>query len=302
MVSEEQQPIAEVEPVGGEDNGEGRRPVTRRAFLTGVLAGGAAGLAVAAGTGLGVYQVQDSRLLEVQAAAESEVIRLQGLVELYEKIEKVGLDGILQTGMVAVAAPLELVQRGAETLKKGLELIEAGVASLQEALPSAGEAVAWLKAKVEALADGIEKVQAAVDRFLDRATDNSVAARLAEALKWVLDRLPFEWGDKARDAFDRLVELIGRADELVREANTRLLDPVEQRWFSDDATRGVGPTFLTPLVEHLLDPLEAHLGKLAGLADAWQAKLAEPAQQALEERGRLREEIVEYRAKHGLTP
>jgi len=296
-MTREEDSIVELVPV---DEDEQSKLVSRRAFLTGTLAGGAAGLVVAAGTGLGIYQVLDTRAEEALAAAESEVARLQGLVDLYERIEKVGLDGVLQTGMVAVAAPLEVVKRGAETLKMGLEIVEAGVSSLRDALPSASEAFSWLRARVGSLADGIERLQSAVDKLLDKVTDNPVAAQLAEALKWVLDRLPFQWGEKAKDAFDGLVELIGRTDDLVRDVNSRLLQPVEERWFSGEVGMGLGSTFLDPLVNSVLDPLEAHLGKLAGLVDAWQTKLMAPAEQALEERERVRAEIVAYRARHGL--
>lgn len=296
-MTREEDSIVELVPV---DEDEQSKLVSRRAFLTGTLAGGAAGLVAAAGTGLGIYQVVNTRAEEALAAAESEVARLQGLVDLYERIEKVGLDGVLQTGMVAVAAPLEVVQRGAETLKMGLEIVEAGVLSLRDALPSASEAFSWLRARVSSLADGIERLKSAVDKLLDKVTDNPVAAQLAEALKWVLDRLPFQWGEKVKDAFDGLVELIGRTDDLVRDVNSRLLQPVEERWFSGEDGMGLGTTFLDPLVNSVLDPLEALLGKLAGLVDAWQTKLMAPAQQALEERERVRTEIVAYRARHGL--
>ena len=289
----------ELEPIGDEQ-GDQPAPVSRREFLTGALAGGAAGLVVAAGTGLGVYRVVDARAREALAAAESEVARLQGLVELYEKIEKVGLDGILQSGMVAVSAPLELVQQGAAALKKGLELLEAAVLSLRDDLPGASEAFSWLRGRVSALADGIEMLEAAVGRLLGSLADNPVARKLSEALQWVLDRLPFEWGDQVRDAFDRIVEVVGGADTLVREIDARFLEPVEERWFSTENGRGLGAAFLDPLVDKVLDPLEAHLGKLAELMDAWQTKLAAPVRRALEERERLRAEIAAYRDTHGL--
>ena len=300
MTEAQDQPIVDLESIASEAQEEQPAQVSRRAFLSGTLAGGAAGLAVAAGTGLGVYQVADARAKEALAAAEQEMARLQGLVELYERLERIGLDGILQTGMVAVVAPLEVVQRGAEALKKGLELIEEAVVSLREALPSALEAFTWLRGRIDALADGIQLLHSAVDRLLDRVTDNPVADKLAEALAWVLDRLPFEWGEKVRGAFTRLVELIGGADDLVRDANSRLLEPVEKKWFSSDGSPGLGSTFLDPLVQRVLDPLEAHLGELAALVQVWQTKLMAPAQKALEERGTVRAEIADYRARHGL--
>jgi hypothetical protein len=293
MTDEEQQLVMD-------EDYEKTRLVSRRAFLSGTLAGGAAGIVAAAGTGLGVYKVFDARSQEALAAAESEVERLRGLVELYEKIEKVGLDGILQTGMAAVAVPLEVVQQGAELLKKGLEVIEAGVVAFREALPSTKEAFAWVKSQIETLADAIERLDSAMETVVDRATDNRVATTLGNALHWVLDRLPFHWGEKIRDAFDRVVTLIGQTDDLVRDVNSRLLEPVEQRWFPNDESGGLGPALLDPLVGRVLDPLEEHLGKLAALVDAWQATLVAPAQKAMGERRQIREEIALYRENHGM--
>ena len=275
-------------------------PLSRRQFLRGGLAGGAVGLAVAAGVGAAVWKVDDARLLAAQEAAEAEIARLRGLVDLYEKLEKVGLDAILQTGMAAVALPLEAVELGARALKSGLELVEKALRSLEEALPSAQESLLWLEGRVSALAGGIEKLETAIGRVLDRAVRTPIGQAVSDFANLILDNLPFGLGDKIRAVLDGLVGLVTGVDELVEGINTHLLEPLRQKWFSTEQGQGMNGTLVDPLVEHVLDPLEAHLADLAVLTDVWQQKLVAPARQALEERSRVREEIAHYRQEHGL--
>jgi hypothetical protein len=285
--------------------------VSRRKFLTGAVAGGAAGLAAAAGTGVAVWKVTDAEILAAKEAAEAELqalkegnaaetARLQGLVDLYEGLEKVGLDAILETGMVAMALPLKAVETGAQVLKQGLDWAEEGLLSLAESLPTARESLAWLERQISALAGAIETLEAAISRALDRAMDNPVGQALKEFTAMILDHLPFGLGDRVRDVLDGLATVLTSVDELVEGVNTHLLEPLDARWFSSEEDAGLSASLLNPLVERVLDPLEAHLDDLSTLADTWQAKLMAPTQEALAERTRIRDEIARYKEDHGL--
>ena len=54
-----------------------------------------------------------------------------------------------------------------------------------------------------------------------------------------------------------------------------------------------------PLVEKILDPLDAFLVNLAVVADNWQNDLKSPTEKALAERARIRDKIAHYRGEHG---
>jgi hypothetical protein len=286
--------------------------VSRRKFLTGAVVGGAAGLAAAAGTGVAVWQVADAEILAAKEAAESrlqalqestaaDLARLQGLVDLYEGLEKVGLDAILETGMLAMALPLEAVEAGARLLKQGLEWAEGGLRSLAEALPTARESLAWLERQITALAAAIERLQASIGRALDRALDNPVGQALRDFTALVLDHLPFGLGDRIAGVLEGLVTVITSVDELVEGINTHLLEPLDSKWFSAKEDAGLSASLVDPMVERVLDPLEAHLEDLSTLVDTWQAKLMAPTQEALAERARLRNEIGRYKQDHSIS-
>jgi len=223
-----------------------------------------------------------------------------GLLDLYEELDKIGLDGILEKGLAAVALPLEAVEVGARALSRGLEWTESALLSLAEALPSAQESLVWLEAQVSAVASGLEKLQTALANALERATDTAIGAAVEEFTNKVLDNLPFGLGDRFRGALQGLVALVTSIDELVAGINTFVLEPLRDRWFSEEEGKGVGGTFVTPLIETVLDPLEAHLLNLSALADNWQNDLVNPSQTALTERSQIREEIARYRDEYGI--
>ena len=297
--------------------------LSRRKFLTGAVAGGAAGLAVAAGTSIAVWKVSDGELLAAQEAADAElksvreaadldlgelaesaaeeVAKLLGLVDLYEELDRVGLDGILAKGLAAIALPLEAVEAGAKALKSGLEWTEDALKSLADAIPTALEALLWLEEQVSALADAIGKLEEGVARALDRATDNAVGEAVKAFTAKVLDALPFGLGDRFREALAGFVVLVTSVDDLVEGINTKLLEPLRQEWFSDQEGEGVSGSFLDPLVVKVLDPLQDHLGSLAALADTVQNELTAPTKQAMAERARLRAEIARYKDDYGLA-
>jgi hypothetical protein len=272
--------------------------LSRRQFLTGTLAGGAAGLAVAAGTGVGVWKIMDANRQAELQAAQREIDRLRGLVKLYEELDKTGLDAILQAGMAALALPLEGVQRGALLLKSGLDLVEGSLLSFSESLPSAQAAMLWLEDRVSDLAGAIGRLEQSIGRALERAGENPVVQALEDLVNLVLDKLPLGLGSRFRGALEAVVEVMTTVDDTLTGINSSVLEPLREKWFSTQEGKGVGAALIDPLVRYLLDPLEAHLANLASLADAWQAKLVVPARAALEQRAKVRESITQYKAEH----
>ena len=234
-------------------------------------------------------------------AAAEELAEVLGLLDLYEELEKVGLDSILESGLAAMALPLKAVEAGANALKDGLDWAEGALQSMAKALPTAQESLLWLESQVSAVADGLEKLQTSVAKALDRATDNAIGRAVEDFSNMILDSLPFGLGDRFRDTLQGLAALVASVDELVEGINVQLLEPLREQWCSEEEGKGVGGSFVDPLIEKVLNPVEAHLVNLADLADNWQEKLVSPSQAALAERAQIREQIARYKDDHGLT-
>ena len=284
-----------------EDTGTEPEPVSRRKFLAGAVVGGAAGIAAAAGTGAAMWKTVDAETQASLESAEAEIARLQGLLDLYEDLESVGLDVILRAGMAAAALPLQGLEQGAKALKSGLEAVEEVLLSLEDALPTARESLLWLEGQVSAVAGGIEAVEQAVAKALEKASDNPAAEALKEFSGMLLDSLPFGLGDKIRGVLDGFVGLVTSVDELVEGINSEVLEPMRANWFSEEDGEGIGSFLVAPVVEHVLDPLEAHLEDLSGLADTWENKLVAPTQEALQQRAAIQSEIARYKSDNGFA-
>jgi hypothetical protein len=280
---------------------DGKKPLSRRQFLAGAATGGAVGLAAAVGAGVAAGKIVATQSQVELEARDAEIARLQGLLRLYEEMDDVGLDSILKGAMAALALPLGAIETGAKALQAGLVWVEGVLMTLRASLPDAQDALLWLEGQVEAVSDSLQKLQLALEKALDRATGSPVAGAVRDLVDAVLDRLPFGLGDKIHDAFEGLVRLVTGVDELVQGISTRVLNPLRDVGVSGTPSTGLGSVFVDPLVEHVLDPLAAHLEDLAALADTWQSQLAAPAQGALAERTRIREEIAQYKQENGLA-
>ncbi len=260
------------------------RPVSRRTFLSrgARLASGAALL------GVGVWG----------ASREVEVLRLKGLLRLYEELEEVGLDGLLETGSRALALPLAGLEAGARALKEGLDWAEGALLDLQGAFAGVRAALAVVEGWVERLQAGVERVWRWVGQGVDRA--RPLTEPVAAFLDRVLGLLPFGIGQEVREGLRAMADLVATVPQALDALQDRVLEPLRTRWFSEERAQNLEGRFLEPLRTRILDPLEAHLDAVADALAAWERELRQPMEAALERRAEIRRKIEAYRREYGL--
>jgi hypothetical protein len=270
--------------------------MTRRRFLQGALVGGVAGLAVGAGGSLVAWETGTAA---GRMAAELEAFKLKGLLALYENLEKIGLDAIASAGVAAVGLLLEGVESGSLAIKASLDTVEELFLDFEEAFPTIRAGIEWTEGAVSAFADKLQALEDAIEGVLEKA--QPITKALGGFFDFVLDLLPFGYGDKVRATLDRIDDIVTSIPEAVEGINAKLLEPLRRDWFSEEEGKGLKGGLIDPIVTGLLDPLEAFLGKLAELVGSWEEKLASPVQKAINERNAIREQIARYKAEEGLA-
>lgn len=273
--------------------------VSRRQFLAGVTAGGAALVSTNLATGLvagslGTKAGQAVARLE----SEAELIRLRGLLGLYESLEQVGIDALLSTGVALLSASIEGLETGITALEKGVGLVDAGVSAFEGSFPFIRRGLAVVENLFTRLENRVARLQELM------ADVQEIVSPLSDAVgsffSSLVERIPGV-GPSIVDALDRISELVGSLPDAIGEVRSRLIEPLSDDWFTDDEESGLKGRLLNPLQEELLGPLESFLGGLAHTIDEWQEELIDPMERALAERDTIRGQIADYREREGIA-
>lgn len=273
------------------------RGSTRRAFLTCATVLGGAGAAATATGGYALWRVTQSE--PVQNTLNSE--HLQNLLRLYKALDDVQIDEIAAGGIVQFSRLLHSLGRGALLLKGGIEQAEEVLAGFEQFATRVRDDLSWiegimagatgrmqqLQADVNVLAEWLNPAFEAVGNFADRS----------------FGLLPDTVEVPVRNAWTQIREVAAGAPGMMAQLQQRLLPALREQGFAtvdaDDAL-SVEKRMIEPVAGGLLTPLKQHLEEFAALAEAWQTLLAEPVQQAVDERLALRQHIIDYRAEHDL--
>lgn len=273
--------------------------ITRRQFLVGTAAGGAALVSTNVATGL-VAGALGAKAGEAKAELESgvELFKLRGLLALYESLERVGMDALLSTGVAVLSLSLDGLELGILGLEKGVSLVDGAVSTVERAFPTIRTGLRL----AESLVASIERRVIQVQELMGQVQD--VVSPLTDALgsffSSLVERIP-GIGPQIVDTLDRISELVGSLPRAIGQIRTGLLEPLREDWFGDDEEEGLKGKLLNPLQEDLLEPTEEFLGDLAAAIDDWQQELIEPVEQALSERQVIRQQIAEYKEREGIS-
>ncbi|HEM60861.1 MAG TPA: hypothetical protein ENO24_01080, partial [Chloroflexi bacterium] len=256
--------------------------ISRRQMLAGAFAGGAALVSTNLATGLvaGSLGTRAGQAIS-QLESEAELIKLRGLLALYENLEQVGIDALLSAGMAAVSLSLGGLETAVTALEKGVDLVDKGVSVLERSFPTIRSGLSIVERLVEGLERRVRQLQDVMAEVQEMVSPLSDA--VGSFFSSLVERIPGV-GPSIVDALDRISELVGSLPEAIGEIRDSLLEPLREEWFTDDEESGLKGRLLNPLQESLLEPLEEFLSDLADTIDEWQTELVAPLEGALIER------------------
>ena len=236
-----------------------------------------------------------AELATVQTSMQARIDRLEQELALYRALERSGLDSlitvVLDTWNGAWRGIRSVVQRlgtGIDSIDEKLQTWEERLVALREALRGWGGLLDGAERHVEqvrvllaAISEGTEAIGDAIDGFFD----------------WVLDRVPFGWGDDLRAAADGVAGLIRQVPQFIGDSREQILVPITEDWTSEEEETGLRGMLLQPLRLTLLMPLKEHVTQLESLAESWEERTGPSLREALADREVLRTQIADMQAR-----
>jgi len=265
--------------------------ITRRQLITTAAVGGAALVTGAVGGA--------AMTTTTLAEKELELIKLRALVGLYEQLEKVGIDAILATGMNIMRGAFEIVKTGVRLARDGIIAVETALKNFQAMLDN-------LRLAADAATRVLNELQ---QKF--KTAESFVVAMLGTALPLVesitnffnalVARIPFGIGQEIQRAINSLIDLIRGVPGVIDALLNQLLKPLRDLFFPAGANAQVKTSLFDPIINSLLTPLKKLLTDVETLLDKWEKDFTKPVQSALDQRAKIRKEIVAMRHDIGLA-
>jgi hypothetical protein len=243
---------------------------------------------------------RQKELADAQSQLEAAQTRLDeyaGLIDLWEQLDEIGLDSLVAAGLASVGLSLTSLMRLVDLFGVGLEKGREVLSTFLSALPGPQDGIKWLQGQVAALAESLDWVVEQVQKAVDPV--EPFTRQIANFVSWVLDRLPFGIGAKAKDGLDAMEALVTGLPDLVEGINDSVLDPLAD-WFGDDEKTSLVGTLVDPVQEKVVDTGDEVITGASDFEAAYLENLVTPIEDALERRAGLRTQIEEAQARLGL--
>ena len=266
--------------------------LTRRQLITTAAAGGAA-LVV---TGLGGAAVGSAM---TTAQYEIELTKLRALVALYEQLEQVGIDAVIQTGMNIVRGALDTLKGGVNLLRNGITVAETALKNFQTMLDGLQTTA---NAAGQALNDLARKFHAAEGLVIAvLGTALPLADSIAGFFNALLDKIPFGVGDNIRSAVKALTDLVRAIPATIDTLTNQLLKPLRDNFFPPSGDPAVKSNLIDPIENNVLQPLKKLLDDTDTVVSRWETDFTQPVLSTLGERSKIRQQIAQYKQQNGIT-
>jgi len=275
-------------------------PLSRRQFLTTLAVGGVTLVASNTATALiALDQGEKKGAARSRAELNPRLVRLQDLIALYERLEKIGIDDTIKIGMAAVGLLIRALREGAKILGAGLDIAETALAATDAAIARLQEGFEFVEKLVDELGKRIQALWALL------AEVTGVAIPIAESIgsffKNILQKIPFGVGAKIKQVIDWIEGLFAQLPDALAQIKARLLAPLRAEWLGATPGSSLKTRLITPVRGQVLDPARQLLAEVESLGSKWETQLEKPVQAALQERAAIRAEIASYKQEQHLA-
>jgi hypothetical protein len=232
------------------------------------------------------------------AAAHLQVQVYQGLVALYETLDKIGIDSIIGSALGAYQGTLH-------ALGGGVQALRAGIVAAEDALNSFENAFAALRRALDDADTAWRNVGALlknVQELVARAT-SPILSLVDQATKFfddLLGKIPFGAGESARQTINGIIGLVVAIPSALDSLEHGLFQTMREGWFSADNAQNLEATLAKPIRSGVLEPARNLLDHVDSTLANWETQVSKPVSAALSQREIVQQQIAAYRSKNGI--
>ncbi|MEJ2150597.1 MAG: hypothetical protein P8Z40_14110 [Chloroflexota bacterium] len=220
----------------------------------------------------------------------------RSLNDLWQALDDVGLDSLLNSALQVVVGALAGVTNIATLLRSGLQRGQDALDSFVAKLPGPQDGIRWLGQQVNGLAVLLDWLKEQVQEAVEPV--EPFTSMIAQFVLWVLDRLPFGAGNQARAGMEAMQDVINSLPDMVSGINTTVLDPLAD-WFGDNERVNVFGILLNPITDNVIQRAEDLLDEVAGFEASYNTQLSNPVTDVLEERALIKAQIQALQVRLG---
>ncbi len=221
--------------------------------------------------------------------AQSDIVSLQQVIDLYEQLEAVGLDDTIAAGMEPVGLALLAIGSGRNLLEAGIQQAARLLATIEVQSPTIATGLLWLEEQVNVLAQTLQDLEDALSDFFDPV--RPLAEQIGAFIGQVLDALPFGVGQHIRAGLEAVGAILTHIPELVASINPMLITPLRE-WVSPDEDKGLVAEVVNPINENLIASAQSMVDETATLQTTYENQLRTPVENALATRRQIRQMLA----------
>ena len=226
------------------------------------------------------------------ASTQERVTKQGTLLGLFDQLNGVDLDSVVQGGLSAAAGGLSTLLALGPLVTQGVEAGRSLLISFEQTLPTFREAMTWLGDQVLTLRLGLYGIESTARKTIDAAL-SGLNTVFGGFVSFVLDHLPFNLGANVKATLNATLTVLTGLVDVLDGTDTKVLGAISP--LVSEGPQDLAKTLVEPLREQTLKPAEQIVSALGEADQTFKTALESPARLALAQRAEIRARIAAYR-------
>lgn len=239
--------------------------------------------------------VNESLTMELESANEH-IGLLAGLIALYEQLDDVELDTLLENGMNSVSDSVAALLDDVPDLEAGVALGAAALDDVEAHIPLLENGRNWLDHQTGKLQLYFSAVEKVLEKMVDRVGDflEMLQTWFEGVQKW----LPFNVGQRAIEVMETITILLAETPHTISGLTTNVTEPLDVWVGAEGEEAPLKRNVLKPMRENVLAKTSRAVEKARQVETVYHTQLDDPVKTAVSRQKTVRRLIADYRQAH----